>query len=65
MKPKEEMINKIQTALASELEYIRLEKGKTTEDKMDEIDVILDTIKFLKNYNKNIEILKKYSDRER
>lgn len=59
MNYKKDMIDKIQTALLNEVEYIRMNKNKTTEEKVDEIDVLFDTVRFLKDYEKNVEILKK------
>ena len=58
--PKKEIIQKIQTALSKEIEFVRQEKGKTTEEKMAEIDVLLDTIKFLNNYDENVKVLNKH-----
>lgn len=56
------MIKKIQIALSKEIEFVRINENIKLEDKMDEVDVLLDTIKFLKNYDRNIEILKKYTN---
>lgn len=56
-KQKEKMIDKIQMALLSEMELIREDKTRTIQDKLEEIDVLNDTIKFLDNYEENIEIL--------
>jgi len=59
MNYKKDMIDKIQNALLNEVEYIRMNKNKTTEEKVDEIDVLFDTVRFLKDYEENVKILKK------
>ena len=60
MKAKEEMINKIQTALSKEIEFIRINNEIELDEKVEQIDVLFDTIKFLKDYDENIKILSKY-----
>ena len=59
MNYKKDIIDKIQNALLNEVEYIRMNKNKTTEEKVDEIDVLFDTVRFLKDYEENVKILKK------
>ena len=57
MTPKEEMINKISRALSKEVEFVRANPNKTTEEKVAQVDVLLDTMHFLKDYDRNIEVL--------
>lgn len=59
-KEEKEIIKKIQKALSNEIDFIRQEKEKTTESKITQINVLLDTMKFLQNYNENVEVLNKY-----
>lgn len=58
MTPKEEMIDRIQRALSKEMQFVRESPNKTTEEKVAQIDVLLDTIHFLRDYDKNIKVLK-------
>ena len=60
MTAKERIIDKIESALLSEIEFVRMEQNKTTEEKMVEIDVLFDTIKFLSNYDENVKVLNKH-----
>lgn len=65
MKAKEDMINKIRTALSKEIEFIRINNEIDLDEKVEQIDVLFDTIKFLKNYDENIKILNRYrTDKE-
>ena len=56
-KQKQEMINKIQMALLSEMEFIRKDNNKDVREKLSEVDVLYDTYKFLDNYEENVKIL--------
>lgn len=57
MEAKEEMINKISRALSKEIEFVRMNPNKTTDEKIKQIDVLNDTMHFLRDYDKNIKIL--------
>lgn len=57
MTPKEEMINKISRALSKEIDFVRMNPNKTTDEKIQQIDVLNDTMHFLRDYDKNIKIL--------
>ena len=61
---KEEMINKIQKALSKEIEFVRMNNDIELDDKVKQIDILFDTIKFLKDYDENIKILNKYRNKE-
>ena len=56
---KEKIIKGIQDALLSELEFIRAD-NRDIQDKLGEIDVLNDTIKFLDNYEEHTKVLNKY-----
>lgn len=60
MTAKKEMINKISRALSKEIEFVRLSSNKTTDEKIQQIDVLNDTMHFLRDYDKNVNILNKY-----
>lgn len=60
MEAKEEMINKISRALSKEIEFVRMNPNKTTDEKIKQIDVLNDTMHFLRDYDKNIKILQDY-----
>lgn len=64
-KQKQEMADKIKKALSSEIELIRTNKDKTLEQKMLEVDVLLDTIKFLDNYEEHTKVLNNYIAKKR
>lgn len=57
MTAKEEMINKISRALSKEIDFVRMNPNKTTDEKIQQIDVLNDTMHFLRDYDKNIKIL--------
>ena len=54
---KEEIINKIIKAMEAEGEYIYNNKDMKPEDKLIQADVLIDVIKFLKDYDRNTKIL--------
>lgn len=60
MTPKEEMIDKLQRALSKEIEFIRQNSSKTTDEKVVQVDILLDTKKFLKDYDENVKVLNKH-----
>jgi len=62
MESKEEFIEKIQIALSRKMEKIRIDNNICLNDKMTQTDILLDTIKFLKDYDRNVKILNRYKD---
>lgn len=58
-KQKQDIIESIQKALTSEITFIQ-DRNMNTIDKLNAMDILWNTIKFLDNYDKNIEILKKW-----
>lgn len=58
-KQKQDIIESIQKALTSEMTFIQ-DRNMNTIDKLNAMDILWNTIKFLDNYDKNIEILKKW-----
>ena len=57
---KKEMILKITKYLAEQSDKIMSDKSLSTKDKLSQMDIVLNTTKFLTDYDKNIEILNKY-----
>lgn len=53
------MIQKIQSKLFELATELRTDE-KPTKEKIEDMDVILDTIKFLDNYKENVKILNNY-----
>ena len=60
MTPREEIIDKIQDLLLKEGKILQNNKEMPIKDKLDKVDVVLNLVKFLDNYDENIETLNKY-----
>ena len=65
MKSKEEVLEEIQIAFERKLEKVRNDKSRDVYDKIVEVDIYLNIMKFIKNYDKNIEILNDYVRKNR
>lgn len=61
---KKQMADKIQDALLKEIEFIR-HSNRDLDTKVDQIEVLFDTIHFLRDYDKNIDILNKALGKEK
>lgn len=61
MNSKEEIINEIQESLLQKADILR-NADLNTSDKLDILNVILNTYKFLQNYDYNIAVLQKDLD---
>ena len=57
---REETIMSILKALQDTGEIVREDKKASLDDKVIKMDVILDTMRFLNNYEENVKILNKY-----
>lgn len=57
---KQLMINQITKAIENFGKQVRRDENILIEDKCLQIDVLLDTLKFLENYDENVKILNKY-----
>lgn len=57
-------IQRLSNLLTTQANYV-MNSDLDTFDKADELDVILNTIKFLSEYDENIEALNKYIDEHR
>lgn len=60
MTPKEEIIDKIQALIREEGKKLQDDTKTPITEKLIKADVLLDTMKFLNNYDKNIEILNQH-----
>jgi len=65
MKSKEEVLEEIQNAFTKKLEKVRNDKSRDVYDKIVEVDILLNTMKFLKDYDENIKILNDYIKKNR
>lgn len=57
---KQAIIDKIMDSIKDVGEQISTDKKLTLEDKLHQTDVLLDTMKFLKNYDENVKVLNDY-----
>lgn len=57
---KKAMIQKVIEAMQSEGHFIQQDKTTSNETKMSQMDVLLDVVHFLENYERNVRILSKY-----
>lgn len=55
----EAVIDRIHDLLSAEGKRIREDNTKSMQQKLIEVDVLLDTMKFLTNYRQNVKILQK------
>ena len=62
---KEEIIAKFQTAISQEMRFVRENNKLNINEKMDEIDVLMNMSKFLKDYDENIKVLNKHLEEKR
>lgn len=62
---KKQIIDKLIIGLQAEGKFIKQDETKTVEDKLMEIDVLLDTVKFLSNYETNVKILNNYASQHK
>ena len=62
---KEEIIAKFQTAISQEIRFVRENNKLNINEKMDEIDVLMNMSKFLKDYDENIKVLNKHLEEKR
>ena len=56
----QEMIDKLQKALLKEVEFIREHTDKTLDEKVEQVDILFDVVKFLGNYKENVKILNQH-----
>ena len=57
---KKEMIDKITNNIKNLGEQAQQDKNLSLEEKASQVDVLLDTLKFLSNYEENVMALNKY-----
>ena len=56
---KQQIINKLEEFLLDNLEHIKNDRNISEHEKIEGYNVLFNTYKFLKNYDKNIAILQK------
>lgn len=54
------VIKRLENMLQGAGQYVRDDDTLTPEQQLVQVDVILDTMKFLQNYEENIKVLNKY-----
>lgn len=64
-KCKNDIINDIISAMESEGEFIYNSKTLSSSEKLVKVDVVLDVIHYLKDYDRNNRILNKYNSDHR
>lgn len=57
---KEQLIIRMFDMLKEQGMYVREDKTLTDKEKLEQADIILNVMKFLKDYDENIEVLDKY-----
>ena len=58
--PKQEMINRIKDTLVDRTRELQREEDTDVQDRLVQMDVILDTMKFLNDYDENVKVLNKH-----
>lgn len=63
--PKETMISKLQESLVEHAKQLRENESVEINDKLIQMDVVLDTMKFLEDYDENVQALNKYLEKKK
>ena len=65
MTPKEVIMSRITNVLKGQALYIKEDDSISTQDKCIQMDVILDLMHFLNDYDENVQILNKYIEKKK
>ena len=57
---KDQIINRMFNVLKGQTMFVREDNMLTTREKLEQADVLLDTMKFLNDYDENVKVLNKY-----
>lgn len=57
---KEQIIDRLFNMLQGQGMYVREDGTLSQEDKLIQADILLDTMKFLKDYDENVQVLNRY-----
>lgn len=57
---KKQLMDRLFNVLQGQGMYIREDASLTPEDKLQQMDIILDTMKFLKDYDENVKVLNEH-----
>lgn len=57
---KQQLMNRLFNVLRGQGTYIKEDESLSLEDRVQQMDIILDTMKFLKDYDENVKVLNKY-----
>ena len=65
MTPKEVIMSRMTNVLKGQAMYIKEDDSISTQDKCIQMDVILDLMRFLNDYDENIQVLNRYIEQKR
>lgn len=65
MTPKEAIMSRMTNVLKGQAMYIKEDDNISTQDKCIQMDVILDLMRFLDNYDENVQILNRHIEQKR
>ena len=65
MTPKEAIMSRMTNVLKGQAMYIKEDDSISTQDKCIQMDVILDLMRFLNDYDENIQVLNRYIEQKR
>ena len=57
---KQQIINRLFNVLQGQGMYIREDRTLSLNDKLEQMSILVDTMKFLKDYDENVKVLNKY-----
>ena len=64
MTPKETIMSRMTNVLKGQAMYIKEDDSISTQDKCIQMNVILDLMRFLNDYDENVQILNKYIEQK-
>ena len=65
MTPKEVIMSRMTNVLKGQAMYIKEDDSISTQDKCIQMDVILDLMRFLNDYDENVQVLNRYIEQKR
>ena len=65
MTPKEAIMSRMTNVLKGQAMYIKEDDNILTQDKCIQMDVILDLMRFLNDYDENVQVLNRYIEQKR
>ena len=65
MTPKEAIMSRMTNVLKGQAMYIKEDDNISTQDKCIQMDVILDLMRFLNDYDENVQVLNRHIEQKR